>query len=191
MKTPQYEWIEQNKLIFDLTYEHVNYFSKKSLSSLFLTTIDHNNFFNGQYQYCLARLDSLSDKEWGHFDKKHKGEDVSLTPYLNEFKTRVQNLEKGSRYWVWGGATKGVLFLKHLADFCPDVFCKVVGVIDINEKKQGLFTPTTGVMISSPKDFFKLVAKNDTIIVMNPNYLNEIRKEIEANVNYSIKVIQF
>ena len=109
----------------------------------------------------------------------------------NKFKLKVQNLEKGSRYWVWGGATKGVLFLKHLADFCPDVFCKVVGVIDINEKKQGLFTPTTGVMISSPKDFFKLVAKNDTIIVMNPNYLNEIRKEIETIVNYSIKVIQF
>ena len=191
IEVPQYEWIEQNKLIFDLTYEHVNYFSEKSLSSLFITTIDHNNFFDGQYQYCLAKLNSLSDKEWRHFDEKHKWEDISLAPYFDEFKLKVQNLEKGSRYWVWGGATKGVLFLKHLADFCPDVFCKVVGVIDINEKKQGLFTPTTGVMISSPKDFFKLVAKNDTIIVMNPNYLNEIRKEIAANVNYSIKVIQF
>jgi len=191
IEVPRYEWTEQNKLIFDLTYEHVNYFSEKSLSSLFITTIDQNNFFDGQYQYCLAKLNSLSDKEWRHFDEKHKWEDLSLAPYLDEFKLKVQNLHDGSRYWVWGGATKGVLFLKHLADIYPDVFRKVVGVVDINEKKQGLFTPTTGIMISKPNDFFKLVAKNDTVIVMNPNYLNEIRKHIDDNVNHSINVTQF
>ena len=191
IEVPRYEWTEQNKLIFDLTYEHVNYFSEKSLSSLFITTIDQNNFFDGQYQYCLAKLNSLSDKEWRHFDEKHKWEDLSLAPYLDEFKLKVQNLHDGSRYWVWGGATKGVLFLKHLADIYPDVFRKVVGVVDINEKKQGLFTPNTGIMIVSPRDFFKSATKNDTVIVMNPNYLNEIRKEIENNAKHPIKVTQF
>lgn len=50
----------------------------------------------------------------------------------------------------------------------------VSNVIDINPKKQGMFLPCSGHEIVSPK-YLKEFDGNITLIVMNENYLEEIK----------------
>ena len=90
-----------------------------------------------------------------------------------------------------GGGTKGVLFLKHLFDISPPTFDNISGVVDINPNKQSLFTPSTKIQIISPKQMFESCREGDTVLVLNPNYHNEINAEIQNNVNHSIDVVSF
>ena len=55
--------------------------------------------------------------------------------------------------------------------------------MDINPKKQGMYVPGTGHEIISIKQIKTKGIK--TIIVMNPNYVEEIRASIE-NLNLRI-----
>ena len=56
---------------------------------------------------------------------------------LNLLKKKVEYLKNYNNIWIWGGSTKGVMFLKHLSDLRPDLFKKISGVIDINKKNKG------------------------------------------------------
>ena len=49
-------------------------------------------------------------------------------------------------------------------------------VVDINPFKQGRFLPGTGTRVSSPTDL--VAAPPDTVIVMNPVYLDEIGRSL-------------
>ncbi|MCB0475713.1 MAG: methyltransferase domain-containing protein [Flavobacteriaceae bacterium] len=189
IEVPQFGWIEENNIIFDFTYEHVNYFNKESLCSLFSQVDGYGDLFAGQYQYCLARLNSLVGSEWTSFNEEAKWSDFDFNEYVEKFRSNVTPLYNFERIWVWGGATKGVLFLKHLSDLFPEIFCKVVGVVDINPKKQGLFTPSTNIEIVPPSRLFFNSQNGDGVIVMNPNYIDEVEKEIQQNVKKSVKVL--
>ena len=59
---------------------------------------------------------------------------------------------------------------------------RIKGIVDINPKKQKHFVPTTGKLIYAPEN----VTCTDTVIVMNPNYIGEIRKMTSAKC-YSIE----
>ena len=110
---------------------------------------------------------------------------------LSVFKNGVEVLDSKSRIWVWGGATKGVLFLKHLLAISPSNFEKVVAVVDVNPKKQSLFTPSTNLPIISPNEMFAGLKDDDYVIVMNPNYLEEVRNNLENNTSLEIDVDVF
>ena len=89
---------------------------------------------------------------------------------------------------VWGGATKGVLFLMHLSNLYPSIFEKVVGVVDINPKKQSLFTPSTKIRIISDKQMFKESEDGDVVLVMNPNYYEEIKDSIAIGLSHTVEI---
>ena len=80
------------------------------------------------------------------------------------------------------------MFLKHLSDLRPDLFKKISGVIDINKKKQGLFTPSTKIKIYSPNKLFGNTIKVDLILVMNPNYVFEIKKTLLNKMKRKVKI---
>ena len=181
IEVPQFEWIIENKVLFDFSYEHVNYFTTNALCSLFHSIEFSGNFFSGQYQFCLAKLDNLSEQVLQENEDYKNWIDYDLTPFIEQFIKKLEYLEKYERFWVWGGATKGVLFLKHLLDIYPTLFERVVGIIDANPKKQGFFTPSTELKVISPNSFYKLCMDNDAIVVMNPNYLEEIIKDTHNN----------
>ena len=191
IEVPQFEWIENNKVLFDFTYEHVNYFTTRSLCSLFSKVLSYGDLFNGQYQFCLAKLDSISKYEWEYSDIESQWSDYEFDGYIDRFLSDVKFLDSCDRIWVWGGATKGVLFLKYFSELKPHGFEKVVSVVDINEKKQSLFTPSTNLKIISASEMFDLCCEGDAVLVMNPNYLNEVKALIEENVSYELEVFSF
>ena len=191
IEVPQFNWIEKNKVIFDFTYEHVNYFSTESLCSLFNKVNSFGDFFGGQYQFCLARLNELNTDNWYGFDLTKNWSDFNFEEYVSVFNNHVKSLDSKKRIWVWGGATKGVLFLKHLLEYSPSNFGKVEAVIDANPKKQSLLTPSTYLPIISPSDLYSKLKAGDYVVVMNPNYLTEIRSDLAQNITVEIDVGAF
>jgi hypothetical protein len=188
IEVPQFSWIDKHKVLFDFTYEHVNYFSTESLCSLFGEVMSLGDFFGGQYQYCLASLGKLNDDDWHGFNLKENWRDFNFDEYLSAFKNFIKILDSKKRVWVWGGATKGVLFLKHLFENSPSNFKKIESVIDANPKKQSFFTPSTNLPIIFPNNLYPILKDGDYIIVMNPNYLNEIKIELANKTDASINI---
>ena len=75
---------------------------------------------------------------------------------------------------VWGAGSKGVTFLNLLSDI-PSISCAV----DVNPHKVGMHVAGTGHRISSPEE----LASGDPphlVIVMNPLYVDEIRRTLES-----------
>ncbi|MBI2812017.1 MAG: methyltransferase domain-containing protein [Candidatus Melainabacteria bacterium] len=85
---------------------------------------------------------------------------------------------------VWGAAAKGSTFLNQLA-LTTDV---ISNVIDINPRKQGNYIAGTGQLICAPE--FLQTNERDVIYVMNPNYEDEIRQQLNAmNLSPELVVI--
>jgi len=186
IEVPQFDWIDKHKVLFDFTYERPSYFSTESLCSLFTDVKEYGDFFGGQYQYCLARLGSSNNDKWHGFNLPENWSDFNFDMYLQSFSESIDFLNQKQRIWVWGGGNKGVLFIKHLSDVSPNIFQKVTGVVDIDEKKQGLYTPSTNLPIISPRQMFTQCEDSDFVLVVNPNYLNEVRNNLEKNVPFPI-----
>lgn len=80
-----------------------------------------------------------------------------------------KDLEKFENIAIWGAGAKGVT----LANMLDNVKC----VIDINPNKQNCFIPKSCIPILSPKSAM-IEYKLDLILVVNPNYLKEIKTMI-------------
>jgi hypothetical protein len=74
---------------------------------------------------------------------------------------------------LWGALSKAVSFLTTLPlDGCIEY------VVDISPHRQGRFMPGTGQAIVAPS--FLADYRPDLVIAMNPVYLKEIRRDLEA-----------
>jgi C-methyltransferase C-terminal domain len=80
--------------------------------------------------------------------------------------------EKGSRIVVWGAGSKGISFLNVVkaAD-------EIRYVVDINPYKQKKYVVGTGQQIIAPE--FLREYQPDTVVVLNPIYLDEIRHDLQ------------
>ena len=184
IEVPQFDWIEKNKCLFDFTYEHVNYFSTKSLCSLFKGVKSFGDLFNGQYQYCLASLNALS--KVNDFDDNTKCSEFDILPYFKSFEMSVEKLKNFEKIWIWGVATKGVLFLVHLSRISPILFNRIAGIIDSNPRKHDRLTPITKLKVKSPQVLYDYVDHGDVVVVMNPNYLDEVKDTINKKIDKKI-----
>lgn len=193
IEVPDFDWIEQGQVLFDFSYEHVNYFTASALAALFAEHHRQGACFGGQYQYLLAPLRALrpgfadearSDAHWDAYP---------LQPFFESFRaqTAALDLPPDGRVWVWGGATKGVLFLHHLQRLDPSLFARIAGVVDANPKKQNGYTASSKLRIRAPEDFARGALDGDSVIVMNPNYAPEITDFIRQNARPFVRVVAF
>lgn len=101
------------------------------------------------------------------------GVDPSCQPGIARARRLVEEAHGAGACVVWGMATKGVVFASLVgAD-------RLAGGIDINPKKQGKFVPGTGLEVHHPQWLRDLQDRPLTLVVMNPNYSQEIRKQLE------------
>lgn len=56
--------------------------------------------------------------------------------------------------------------------------------IDINPAKQGRFMPATGLLVLAPEEGLPRLSPGDSILVMNSNYLEEIRLQAGSKFTY-------
>ena len=151
IEVPNYDWILENKTFFDITYEHVNYFSKQSLRLLFEKDVTKSGLlFNDQYQYLISELSSLDLK----FDCYYKSDNWKfitfdeLFPNIQNDMKRFEKIAKNHSVYLWGAATKGCLFLAHCANNNL-LINNIRFVVDQNPKKIGIYLPGSLIVIKS------------------------------------------
>jgi Methyltransferase domain/C-methyltransferase C-terminal domain len=171
IEVPTFEWIMKHNAIEDIFYEHCNYFTLDTLQMLFTKSVG-GHIFNGQYIYVIAEL----------ADVKKELEKREVTPYVAKFKERLAEYDallkhKGATA-IWGVGAKGSTFLNLLDKKAEKVTC----VVDINPKKQHQYVGGTGHYIIKPEELQEYKIEN--IIVMNINYIDEIKAVTEPlNIN--------
>jgi len=175
-EVPNGLWTLRDLGIWDLIYEHPQYFSARSLveamtrAGFSVTTVDET--FGGQFLSCRAvRSDTApisldvpmeSPAELGaRFDSAYR-------EHRNRWADRLSTWRAdGSRAVIWGAGSKGVTFLNVIG-----AGEEIAAVVDINPHKQGLHVPGTGHQVVGPEAVVDLDI--DIVVVMNPLYRDEI-----------------
>ena len=165
-ETPDYKWILKNAAFEDIVYEHCSFFSPQSIQKLLLmhgfATTYFKNTFNNQYMWIEARRIADGGKNYSAREKE----------LISTWRKILA--ESDCKIYVWGAGAKGVAFL-NLLD-AEKIF--VDKVIDINPKKQRHFLSGTGHEIVAP-EYLQTVRDKILIVVMNENYLDEIKFKVE------------
>ena len=179
LETPCVEWILRNQVFWDVFYEHCSLFSANSLQTTLrgagLETIRVDHVFGGQYLWVEARA-----------AKAPAARSLGAGPIpllADAFKAAEQQQQArwlktiaahraGRRLVLWGAGAKGVTFANQVDPKGENIAC----VVDINPQKQGRFLPGTGHAIVPPAALSEL--GDATVLVLNPNYLEEIRRTV-------------
>ena len=191
IEVPNYEWIETNQTFFDVTFEHVNYFTPTSLKKMFKSgEFTHGLIFSEQYQFLMGNLLSLSvgfDESYRN-GRWHFKSFADLFPEMDRKIDYINDLAKGGSAYIWGAATKGCLFLTHCANN-QKLVGKIKFAIDINPNKIGKFLPNLPIRIETKEKFFEQAKPNDILIISNPAYETEIRREINSKSLKNIQIV--
>ena len=182
LEVPNLDWIIENTVIWDFYFEHCSYFNVNTLSSLISQNggevVGSELLFNDQYIGVIGR--NISNDH-----KKIKSEGIiqkleeDINAFVERAKTKRNAIERvceslSSRgpWCIWGGAAKGVTFVNLFSDFISED----CAVIDINPIRQNKYVPVVGLPILGPEKLLNL--KPHTAVVMNSNYIEEIKTEI-------------
>ena len=179
--------------IWDLIYEHCGYFSMGSLSYLFaicgFKQLKLMDAFEGQFlgidAIPLPNSSEARFNRWDGHEEMASGVAAFSRRYDNkvtEWQRKLENMKEDGRFAViWGAGSKGVTFLNILKSQG-----NIKYVVDINPHKHGKHVPGTGQKIVPPE--FLRENQPDTVIAMNPIYLEEIQHFL-AQMKVSSKVV--
>ncbi len=167
--------------IWDIVYEHCSYFSPSSLARLFSDTgyqvLEVAELFGGQFLTLHART-AAADREPGPAPSAELERMVcsfaeTYKHKIADWRNRLDDLAREQRtVVVWGAGSKGTTFLNLLRAR------NIEYIVDVNHRKHGSFVAGTGQEIVAPE--FLRRYRPDVVVCMNPNYSEEIKREIEA-----------
>lgn len=194
-ETPDVEWILRKKVFYDLFYEHCSYFSCNTIvealqaAGFYVHSVQNN--FNGQYLWVLATVqpgqkDSFSNQcsmpnQLKHCVTHYSHQEKQI---MQRWKGKIKRLRAKGKVSVWGAGAKGSTFV-NIVDPKGEL---IDSLIDINPNKQGCYVAGTGHPIIGCHEI--LHRKPASIIVMNPNYTDEIKK-IVAQLGLSVELINW
>jgi len=194
IEVPNFDWVLENQEFNEISFEHVNYFTLNSLSEIFNKKILRSGtLFNDQYIYVIAKLSDLSNDYLNTYNSACNWTDLDLRGIFKNYLLRLQDLCKLAKgfesIYIWGGATRAVLFL-HICKYnYPELFKKIKFAIDINPKRQGMYLPSSKLRVIPPEEFYALASQNDLLLIANQNYSHEIDKELNKHLSFDMKSI--
>ena len=169
--------------IWDLIYEHCNYFTSNSLTELLTScafkVMESKEVFKGQF-LCI---EAKPVKNKTDIKVDHRVGVERISDYVKAFSNSYyQTLEywhtkmdtgkqKGFKTVIWGAGSKGITFLNMLKKRDHIEY-----IVDISPRKHGKYVPGAGKEIIPPEELKKY--RPDIVIVMNPVYLEEIQEMI-------------
>jgi SAM-dependent methyltransferase len=184
LEVPDVRRVLRESAFWDIYHEHCSYFSPGSLARLFRATgfevLDLALDFDDQYILLDARIDGGSRRTPTPLEETVE----EIVTDVEAFRTRWEDhigrwterlrsiRERGQRVVLWGSGSKGVAFLTTLG-----IRDEVEDVVDINPFRQGMYMPGTGQRIVSPDSLRE--DPPDEVIVMNPIYRDEIRRDLD------------
>lgn len=176
-EVPNADFMLRETKIWDLIYEHCQYFTASSLRYLFedngFEVLDLYETFDNQYLSIECRISGENTiniaKNFNYGDQITQFSENAtkmIVDWRNHFSVMLKN---NSKSVIWGAGAKGVCFLNILKMPASNI----VGAVDINPRKQKKFVPVAGQQIFLPEEL--KVIQPDQIIVMNSIYLDEIK----------------
>lgn len=180
IEVPDLEWILEHRAYFDLFHEHVNYFRAEDFSRRFGDGIIFlSKSFGGQYLSVVIKLESLRKYSQPSLALESTSSLQAAFDQLSEYEDMTYAaLTESHEIVLWGAAAKGVVFA---AKAPPMSQRKITYAIDINPRKQGHFMPLSGVEVLDPTTGVARLDPSSLVVIMNPNYEQEIRKSLPHN----------
>lgn len=183
-EVPNTTWILENRAVWDVIYEHVNYFTEPALDHLLAQSgferTDGGVSFGEQYLWVEASpapmdrvVDPISSADLERLTKLVESFETDIRGAIERWSREVDTMVEAGPVALWGTGSKGVTFL----NLVP-AGREIASVVDINPRKHGLFVPGTGQRVVGPED---LIADPPTsVIVMNPLYRDEIAETLSG-----------
>lgn len=170
--------------IWDLMYEHCSYWVRDSLATLFAAqgfeVLDVREDYGGQFVGIEARVGRASaPAARDDAERERLAADVAafaahFERVRADWRARLADLAaRKRRVALWGAGGKAVGFCALVGDVSA-----IATVVDVNPGKQGSFLAGTGHEIRPPAALRE--AAPDAVIVLNPLYEQEIRKDLDA-----------
>jgi len=180
-EVPNVRFILEKLSVWDVIYEHCNYFSLESLRFVFenagFEILRLEESYGGQFLSLEARIASDADSRAGAQANHEGGSRLreSVAAFVKNVARRSQPWSErlsawereGTRVVVWGGGAKTVSFLNMIP-----ASMAISHVVDINPNKQGLFIPGAGQEIVPP--VFLRELRPEVVLLMNPIYTREV-----------------
>ncbi len=166
--------------IWDLIYEHCQYFSPASLASCARRAGLHpeapNETFGAQYLAMEARLATATQARSLVAESTAAGGPVETFPQraaelLARWRERLERLTTSGPAVIWGAGSKGVTFANLVGQGA-----RVAALVDINPHKQGRYIAGTGHPIVAPEALPAF--EPAVVLVMNPLYNTEIEARL-------------
>ena len=181
---PNAGYVLRDVAFWDVYYEHCSYFTKASLTNLFLKSgFDVLDVFTGyDDQYLMIEARPAAEIDARRKEENSAGVDETLQEVTYFSETIAQRLHawrellrdlhaKNQKAVIWGSGSKGVAFLTTL-----NISTEIGYAVDINPHKHGTFMAGSGHEIVAP-DFLRDY-RPDVVIVMNPVYRDEIQEDL-------------
>ncbi len=175
LETPCVDWIIETGAVWDFFYEHCSYFNPGSMATALMRagfqpqSILHG--FGGQYLWVEASLAASAGVDTPVVLPESAASRVDPSwerGFLEPLRMRLAELESAQAVALWGAGAKGVTFANLLDPEATQFSC----VVDLNQRKQGMFVAGTGHPIVDYRELPRLGV--GLCLVMNPNYTEEI-----------------
>jgi SAM-dependent methyltransferase len=194
-EVPNVSWSLRALAFWDIYYEHCMYFSRASLSHLFahseFSVLEVREGFGGQYVWIESLFRGSRQSRGFELDVSEGVQKLAreVDDFSKNYRRMIDRLalatkaltEQG-RVVLWGAGAKAVAFL-NLLGIMPD---QIEVVVDVNPRKRGTFVSCTGQEVVPPASLLEY--KPDVILVMNPEYLSEI-KEMASELGIAARMM--
>ena len=169
--------------LWDVIYEHVSFFTKKSLSTalnLAGLAVDKSGAdFGDQFLWAVSRP---ADTHYSPSADKQTAAAISRAVQFGEnarnqierAKGELNEYQKQGPVALWGAGSKGMTYLNLVADNQ-----QISAVVDVNPRKTGFGVPGSNYIITDPASLSKIGPK--TILIANPVYKSEIESILKSN----------
>lgn len=185
-EVPSAEYLIENKMYSDFYYDHISYFTKRSvicfLNKINYELVDMSISSLTEFHGVLAKKktsnikdnkllpDIISPKLLHNFSQ-------SFASFKKRLRAIVQDYNaNGKSITVWGAGARGITTLMHL-----NIPREMIDyIIDSDERKIGKYIPSFSAEIKSPDIFYK--QPTDVLIITSATYSKEIIATIKENI---------
>ena len=203
-EVPNLDLIVRQGSVWDVIYEHVNYFGREALAEAFARSgfeiLDVREPYQAQFLTIEARVaptdagetrapgaEPILDGRRGRSDLEALDRDVeafrtSITTKVETWRERLARWRgEGVRVVAWGAGAKAVGFFN-----LTGAGDAIASVVDVNPAKHGKHLPGTGHEVVPPGAL--VASPPDVVVLMNPIYRQEIAQTL-AELNLSAELV--
>lgn len=164
--------------LWDYLYEHVSYFSARSLGTVLAAAgfevLAMRRDFGGQFLCAEARVGRTEPSALAPVDAAGLQQAAQgMVARLAHWREWAAALPADGRCVLWGAGSKGVMFLNLLGLVAPG---RIDRIVDQNSDKHGRFVSGTGQLIIGPEALRD--GGVDEVVLMNGIYEAEVRARL-------------